>query len=47
MTFTDRQLHALTHPLGYASADPSQLAAYRRVREHPRGWLTSILAVDR
>jgi hypothetical protein len=41
----DRQLRALATPL--AAGDPGELAAHRRVRQHPRGWLTTILAVDR
>lgn len=44
---TDRQAFALAHPLDYISGDPRQLDPYRRIRKHPRGLLTTILAVDR
>lgn len=44
---TDRQAFALAHPLGDRGLGMAELRLYRRVREHPRGLLTTILAVDR
>lgn len=44
---TDRQALALAHPLGDAGLGLDQLLRYRKVREHKRGLLTTILAVDR
>lgn len=45
MTMTDRQRFALAHPL--TAGHPRELEPHRRVRRHPRGLLTTILAVDR
>lgn len=45
MTFTDRQALALAHPL--TAGDPRELAPLTRRRDHARGLLTTILAVDR
>ncbi len=47
VTMTPRQMRALAHPFGDQGLGPDALAPLRRVREHPRGWLTTILAVDR
>lgn len=47
MSMTDRQAYALAHPLGDRGLTPEQLAPLRRHREHPRGLLTTILAIDR
>ena len=42
---TDRQALALSAPL--TAGNPAELAPLRRHREHRRGILTTILAVDR
>lgn len=45
---TERQAFALAHPLGdYGPMARETLKPYRRVREHRRGWVMTILAVDR
>lgn len=44
-TLTPRQLAALANPLSGGLAE--ELTPHRRHREHPRGLLTTILAVDR
>jgi len=47
MSLSARQAYALAYPLGSADLSLSELAPYRRVRRHPRGLLTTVLAVDR